>query len=387
MPRLGASIAGMSAPSEESSDTRPVPGERVLRAWRTWLPFAVVIAVLLAVASLVVSLATGAPAAQSPSCPPAGDGPAVRVGPPEFTDNNLAVYVGGDLVSASAVATAEGLLVVRGNTSLATAGGAGVTVVGATGVGTGVAPTPGTTMFAVGGDLAIRPDAALELGRDDHGGGNLVVGGTVTPGAAIASHGGRVHTGVGPSAVAEFREFGETLETRSQALAGLPPTGVTTLAGRSLYFSGDGVAALQVFAVDGRTLARSTLVDFTGIPDRAAVVITVSGENVALGTGPVQDAGVRIVPGPGASRVAGRTLWNFAEARSVTITGTSPVLGSVVVPAGRASVGAPTIGRLYVGGDLLLPAVPGRRDPARHSNAGWSGVAAFACQPVREIVQ
>ena len=115
--------------------------------------------------------------------------------------------------------------------------------------------------------------------------------------------------------------------------------------------------------------------------------MTVSGENVEVGSAAVQDAGVRVVPGPGASRVAERTLWNFADARSVTITGTAPVLGSIVVPVGRATVGAPTAGRLYVAGDLVFPGAPGRPGPTRHSNVAWPGAAAFACQPVRELVQ
>ena len=225
------------AGTDPSADTGPVPGERVLRAWRSWLPYAAVLVAMLIVASVLVSLATGAPTPQSASCPPVGSWPAVGVGPPAFTDNNISVYVGGDLASTGADLESEGLLVVGGDVSLAASGGTGVTGVGATRAGTGVAPTPGTTMLAVGGDLSVRPDAALELGRGVPGGGNLVVGGSVTPGATIVTHGGSVDEKAGPAAFGSFRRFGDTLPARSQELAGLQVTGTTTVIGRSLFSS------------------------------------------------------------------------------------------------------------------------------------------------------
>ena len=372
----------MSVTADEEDGSGPVPGERLLHSWRAWLPFAAVIVVLLVGASVVVSLNTGGSAPQSESCPPAGDWPAVGTGPPGFTDDNVSVFVGGDLSTERAATASEGLAVVLGDVSLATAGGAGVTVVGSTAVGSGVSPSPGTTMLAIGGSLSIGRDAALELGHGVRGGGNLVVGGEVAPGVSVTTNGGAVHERAGASAVGEFRRFGERIADQARVLAGLAPTGTVTLAGRSLYFAGDGRALRQVFVVDAPVIGRARLIDFSGIPDAATIVVTVRGEQVGIGTGQVQDKGVRVAPGPGAARLATQTLWNFVDARAVSIMGTAPMLGSLVAPQGRVALGIPTLGRVYAAGDLSLSG-----DAVPHYNYAWTGSAAFTCQPVRESVQ
>ena len=317
---------------------------------------------------------------------------------PVWTDQNVAVYAGGDFQVRGAAAEAEGLVVVEGDASFdKTAGGR--FNVGWVGVGSGVTPLPGTTMLAVGGDVSVGATTVLDVGANafDEGqlrGGDVQVGGVTIPdyettGANYELNNGTLTQGMGAAAVAPWSSWGALLVDESADFAAASPTGTVT-AGALLTFTGDGASPTQVFQVAAATLAANPAIGFAGIPDGASVVVNVTGGPVTWAPNYFAEDGVRAddPASPLFGVLAARTLWNFVDATSVHIAGSSQVLGTILVPGASGDPAQPTLrvtastnGRLYTNGTLLMDGVGNE-----HHNYPWVD-APFDCIPVTAPVE
>jgi len=346
----------------------------------------------LAAAGLVIALgavAGGAvlatPAvAQTPECPPGTLPVPDNLDPDAWTDNNVAVYAGKDLQVVGTAGEIEGLLVVQRD-ALITKNG--VLNIGTVGVGSGVAPTAGDVMFAVGDDLTIGADARIDVGfgaTDEAGttllGGSVQVGGTtdplyVDPNPAGPNHdvppyamnNGTLTQDMGAAATSQWDGWGDTLTQQSASFSSLEATGTVELQSGMLVFTGDGTATSpQVFTVDAATLAGGSDVNFVGIDDATtAVIINVTGSapitwapNLFYSDGVVANG---FTSGDLFGMLAQRTMWNFAESTDVTIAGSTQVLGSLIVPGVNADDAAPTLtvtastnGRVMTNGSILM---------------------------------
>ncbi|WP_169580761.1 MULTISPECIES: choice-of-anchor A family protein [Microbacterium] len=317
---------------------------------------------------------------------------------PVWTDQNVAVYAGGDFQVRGAAAEAEGLVVVQGDASFDKAAG-GRFNVGWVGVGSGVTPLPGTTMLAVGGDVSVGASTVLDVGANafDNGqlrGGDVQVGGVTIPdyeatGANYELNNGTLTQGLGAAAVAPWSSWGTLLADESADFAAATPTGTVT-AGALLTFTGDDSSPTQVFEVAAATLAANPALGFAGIPDGASVVVNVTGGPVTWAPNYFAEDGVRAddPASPLFGVLAARTLWNFVDATSVHIAGSSQVLGTVLVPGASGDPTQPTLrvtastnGRLYTNGTLLMDGVGNE-----HHNYPWVD-APFDCIPVTAPVE
>lgn len=312
---------------------------------------------------------------------------------PVWTDQNVAIYAGGDFQVRQAAAEAEGLVVVAGDASF-DKGAGGRFNVGWVGVGSAVVPAPGTTMLAVGGDVEVGATTVLDVGANafDNGvllGGDVQIGGTSDPdyeatGLHYELNNGTLTQGMGADAIASWSTWGTQISDQSDDFAALTPTGSVTI-GPILTFTGDGTSATQVFQVGAATLAGNPAVGFAGIPDGAAVIVNVTGGPVTWAPNYFAEDGVRAddPASPLFGVLAARTLWNFPDATSVHIAGTSQVLGSLVVPNANPDASLPTLrvtastnGRLYTNGTILMDGVGNE-----HHNYPWVN-APFECIPV-----
>lgn len=181
-----------------------------------------------------------------------------------------------------------------------------------------------------------------------------------------------------------------------------------------ITFTGDGVSAMQVFNIEGTALSsagyRGVDFKFVKIPDNASIVINVSGNNIDFHTGwrfwwNDNDTDI----GGGFSKqasekirglyssVAQKIMWNFKDARNVTIRGgvanesksendgnylsknttddpAATMLGSILVPNGSFESHVSTNGRVYVGQDFMM------YNPTaiqyEKYDAGWEGKTA-----------
>ncbi|MDR7188673.1 choice-of-anchor A domain-containing protein/LPXTG-motif cell wall-anchored protein [Microbacterium sp. BE35] len=306
-------------------------------------------------------------------CPP-GTIPGPGNSNPIWTDDNVAVYAGQDFRAEAGAAEVEGLVIVQGDADFTKSPG-GTFNVGWVGVGSGVVPTPGEVMLAVGGDLSVGAGTVLDVGAnardasDELLGGNVDVGGITTPdyetdGSRYRLNNGALQQELGAAATAPWSTWGADITAASTTYAALPSTGTVTAAFTRIDFVGDGAATQQVFTVASGDLAANPEIHFTGIPDGATVVINVTG------SGPVTWAPYYF--GDGADRVddpaspdfgtvAQRTLWNFVAASSVHVAGSSQVLGSILVPAADPAADQPALrvtastnGRLYTNGTIVM---------------------------------
>ncbi|MFE7119067.1 choice-of-anchor A family protein [Streptomyces sp. NPDC057654] len=126
------------------------------------------------------------------------------------------------------------------------------------------------------------------------------------------------------------------------------PTGTAANLGDATVFTGDGESRLQVFDVgfdlmgwDGGDQG----VAFDGIPEDATVLVNVTGpaRTISSSTGDLPDG------------LHERLLWNFPDAAQVTIQGSAPFQGSVLIgrPESVTTVSAPGMnGRLFTAGSL-----------------------------------
>lgn len=295
---------------------------------------------------------------------PGGPGP----DRPNWTDDNVAVFAGGDFLADGGAAESEGLLVVMGDATFdkQTAGRFNVGWVGA---GSQVAPTPGSTMLAVGGALTVGAGTILDVGSGAGApgtilGGDVQVGGTATPtypSAQYELNNGSLQVDMGAAAVSDWAGFADSLTTSSDAWVALPGTGTSVVSAPDVTFTGDGTSNPQVFTVTVDELNSVSSVFFMNLADDVPVIINV------IGTGPVTfsptyvaNDGLRAddFSSPDFGVVAQRTMWNFADATSVAIgTGTgflAQFLGSIVAPVADVALADQTNGRVYAGGDIHM---------------------------------
>ncbi|MFE5407316.1 choice-of-anchor A family protein [Microbacterium sp. NPDC056569] len=305
---------------------------------------------------------------------------------PIWTDDNVAIYAGQDFRAEAGAAEAEGLVIVQGDADFTKAPG-GTFNVGWVGVGSGVVPTPGETMLAVGGNVSVGTGTVLDVGANARNaagelvGGNVDVGGITRPdyetdGSRYRLNNGALQQELGGAAIAPWATWGADISAASTTYAGLAPTGTVTAAFTRIDVVGDGVATQQVFTVASEDLAANPEIHFDGIPEGASVVINVTGSG-AVTWAPYYfgDNGVRVddPASPNFGTVAQRTLWNFVAATSVHVAGSSQVLGSILVPAADPTpdqpalrVTASTNGRLYTNGTIVMDGVGNE-----HHNYPW----------------
>lgn len=179
-----------------------------------------------------------------------------------------------------------------------------------------------------------------------------------------------------------------------------------------ITFTGDNQSATQVFSLTSEQLSsadyRGVDFKFVNIPDNASIVINVSGDNIDFHTGwrfwwnntdigggfsKAEPEEVRKLY----SSVAQKIMWNFKDAKNVTIRGgvanesnseidgnhqsknttddpAAAMLGSILVPNGSFESHVSTNGRVYVGQDFMMynpTAIAYESD-----KAGWEGKTA-----------
>lgn len=355
---------------------------------------AVIVATALVAAAvgIVLPLTTDSASAEIGECPE-GTIPGPGNTNPVWTDQNVAIYAGGDFQVRQAAAEAEGLVVVAGDASFDKTPG-GRFNVGWVGVGSAVVPQPGTTMLAIGSDLAVGTTTVLDVGANAFQdgvllGGDVQIGGMSNPdyeatGLRYELNNGTLTQAMGADAIAPWASWGTQITDQSADFAALTPTGSVTN-GAILTFTGDGTSATQVFEVGAATLAGNPALGFADIPDGAAVIVNVTGGPVIWAPNYFAEDGVRAddPASPLFGVLAARTLWNFPDATSVHIAGTSQVLGSIVVPNANPDAAQPTLrvtastnGRLYTNGTILMDGVGNE-----HHNYPWVS-APFECIPV-----
>ncbi|MGN8551606.1 UNVERIFIED_CONTAM: choice-of-anchor A family protein [Microbacterium sp. SLM126] len=348
---------------------------------------------LIAAGALVVAPWVAAPATAAIGECPDGTIPGPGNANPVWTDQNVAIYAGDDFQVRQAAAEAEGVVVVGGDASFDKSAG-GRFNVGWVGVGSGVVPLPGTTMLAVGGDVSVGATTVLDVGANAFDGGQLLGGDVAIGGQSIPDYelsglnyelnNGTLTQGMGAAAIAPWSTWGSQIAAESAGFDALPPTGTITI-GALLTFTGDGTSATQVFDVGAATLAGSPAIGFENIPDGAAVIINVAGGPVTWAPNYFAEDGVRAddPASPLFGVLAARTMWNFVDATSVHIAGSSQVLGSILVPNANPDAAQPTLrvtastnGRLYTNGTILMDGVGNE-----HHNYPWVS-APFECIPV-----
>ncbi|HEY4269172.1 MAG TPA: choice-of-anchor A family protein [Galbitalea sp.] len=202
-----------------------------------WMPAFIVIVSLATVVAIWTYQSPTPASTQAATCPPSGASSALATGPPLFTDNNIATYVGGNFASSSANLQSEGLVVIMGN-----AGFSGVRTsdvqVGSVSVGSQVAPSSDTNMLAVGG--------------------------SVTSGSTIRTHGAEVRQGLGSSATASYNGFALDLRAKSAALAEQATNGSVQASDGELFLTGGGSSRPQIFAIDALALSSGRLQGHSG---------------------------------------------------------------------------------------------------------------------------
>jgi choice-of-anchor A domain-containing protein len=348
-----------------------------MASWRSWLPLVVV--ALLVVGAIAVQYAGvgQTTTAQGAGCPASVSWPTVTTGVPLFTDNNVSVYAGKGYTATTGDAESEGLLVVMGD---ATFGGTrdGTFTVGSVPIGSQVAPSPGTEMLAVGGDLSVAPKSRLSVGIGVKTGGHVAVGGSVAAHSTVDTAGGGIRHGSGETAVEAFRGFGSLVAQQSAELATSAPTASAALTGGTLYVTGDDTATMQVVNIDAPTLAQATALDLLDIPDGASLSINVIGDGARLALDDIQEKGAD-VGAVVSSSLATHLLWNFVDAPTVRVGGSRALLGSILVARGDLELATSTNGRVYATGSIT------KTGGQQHAYA-WLGTAAFACQADRASV-
>lgn len=365
----------------------------MIRYARSSLVAAVALGALIGATAIALTpLAQPSAEAAVGECPP-GSLPGPGNSNPIWTDNNVSMYAGEDFTALPSSAEVEGLLVVGGDAEFA--GSNGTFNVGWVGVGSGVAPTPGSVMLAVGGGITVGAGTVLDVGANafDNGvllGGSVQVGGATAPdyevdGSRYRLNNGALTQDMGADAIAPWATWGADIASESAGFALLPDTGTTVAEFGRITFTGTTGVTQQVFSVTGAQLAAFPEIAFVGIEDGQSVIINVTGSApVTWAPNYFGDDGERADDfassrfGP----VSSRTLWNFPSATSLHVAGSSQVLGSILVPAAdpdaltpAVRVTASTNGRLYTNGSVVMDGVGNE-----HHNYPWIE-APFDCIP------
>jgi choice-of-anchor A domain-containing protein len=216
-----------------------------------------VIGVTLLVATIAIGGVPGASAQPKPhasfaaadACP--ASWPVLHIAPPDdHFDANVSVLVGGNLTVAGDATEAEGLVVALGNATFARET-LGTYEVGVASVGSQVPPYANSDMLVVGGALTGAPGTHIDVGKGL--GGDVEVGGDVTPGTDLDAHGGDIETQVS-DATKPYANLPATIADKSATYAALVPTGQVEVTDTAVTMTGDGVSDPQVFTADGATL-------------------------------------------------------------------------------------------------------------------------------------
>lgn len=305
-----------------------------------------------ALVAVTLAVTGGGAATAAAPCPPVDDYRNLHNGAFLGTDDNVNVYVGGDLSVTTGAAEAEGLVVVGGDLSIAT----DHYNVGVAGVGSRVPPTAGVDMLVVGGSITVA-SGTLDVGNPV--GGDIVVGGTVT-GSHTANGGTVTQNAAAP--LAPYAGIPAQIAQASAQYAALAPTGSYVSEPWGVTFVGDGTSAVQVFSIPGDqlgTVAAPRAQDFTGIPAGATIIINVTGSSAVVSANSTSLDGTPVNPISTTdftfSQLTQSILWNFPTATDVTLGGSSQLLGSVLVPAADSTltVVTSTNGRVLTNGDLV----------------------------------
>ncbi|MFJ8827312.1 choice-of-anchor A family protein [Streptomyces sp. NPDC102467] len=311
-------------------------------------------ATVTAAAALVVGLSGGVayadplPGGLGPckgsNCPDAYPDP--NNGTPAGRDNNINVFVGGDMLVRRSAAEAEGKVVVLGDFDQDKDDGVSqIYNVGVAGVGSRVPPDNGTDFLTVGGDLTVDTGERLlaeegSISGDVRYGGALT--GTVNPAATKDA-----------AAIRPYRPLRTQLQEASHCYAydgaaHRKATGTAVNDGSTTVFTGDGSSAIQVFDVDFDVVGRgggAEGIRFEGIPAGATVLVNVYGDAREVSTYEgLLPAGLR-----------DRVLWNFPDATDITLSGPAQFSGSTLVgnPASTTTVTMSGFnGRFYTAGSL-----------------------------------
>ncbi|MCF2532189.1 choice-of-anchor A family protein [Yinghuangia soli] len=322
-------------------------------------------------------------AGRAASCPAAGAMPGIGQ-TPRFTDDNVAVFVGGDFTADGSAAEAEGLVVVKGRAAFAKAPG-GVFNVGRAGAGSGIVPTSGNVMLAVGADLSIAKGTTVDVG---HGllegpkyGGSVQVGGALTATGRLETNGGASPSRLGAAqALGAYAGFDRTMQDESASLGALRPTGTAQRTGSTVTFRGAPAAgSVQVFEISAADLDGASSFVFEAIPENTSVLVNVTGaKKVAISPMSVGFNGERVdlYSSPKYGAAAARILYNFREAPALTLSGGGNFMGSILAPKASADLTASTNGRLYFGGSARMHGTGNETH-----NYPWNGTPPFACKP------
>ncbi|WP_454730106.1 DUF5979 domain-containing protein [Cellulosimicrobium protaetiae] len=355
---------------------------------------AAVTAATLALAGAVV-LVTGPQAAPSSAavgqCPDPGQFPGIGNLPPAFTDNNVAVYTGGNFLATGSASEAEGVLVVGGDATFnRTLSGSSFNV-GTVGAGSQIAPDPGTVMLHVGGtlDVVAPTNVLVGAGYQDQGGGDVQVGATKTGAGTADTNNGELRQNLGEAAaLAPFGDFGDQVAQASTAFAGLTGT-PAAVAGNIATFDGSTSSALHVFTVDAAALNGVNELNFNGFTDDAPIVINVVGGPVDFQPNYFAADNVRFddFSSPDFGNWASRIMWNFVDADAVQLgpAGAAQFMGSVMAPAADVQLYNHMNGRVYVGGDLTFGG-EGSQSGLEIHNYPWIGPGPFNCVPTSSFV-
>ncbi|WP_435300346.1 choice-of-anchor A family protein [Timonella sp. A28] len=317
---------------------------------------------------------------QQPVCAPGTDGQWPNMGNlPLFTDNNVAMYVGGDALFNNG--ESEGLIVVEGDLSI-DRDPSGLYNLGYVGVGSQILPGHEELMLSVGGNFSATSNTtSLQIGMSPSPVGTYMVGGTDTT-ESIVDVGTKIpfdQTGTPADG------FAAKVTGGSQAIAAMTATGTTNVLsepwGTTITLQGDGTSNPQVFEVPGSALAMTNLaLDVTNIPADAAIMLNVTGAapvnihhslTYSLNGNTIQwdtaDSGY----------FASHLLWNFTETKEVNITPDknaydAQILGTILAANGSDVVvnsWSSLNGRVYTTGDLNLHGAG--REFHNYSFVGW----------------
>ena len=363
----------MTRSSSPFTSARPRGPRRLLAA-------ATAAALALSGALVVVAGPSAAPASAVPGqCPAPGEMPGIGNLPPKFTDNNVAVYAGGNYLATGSAAESEGVLLVRGDATF-DKDPDGLFNVGTVGVGSQITPDPGALMLAVGGDLTIVGTNTVQVGAGLTPGGAVQVGGALTaPAGQPETEGAPVTTGMGQAAaMSPFADFQDVITETSASLGTATATGTATRDGGRVTFTSTDPSnvTLQAFTIDAADLDGASEFFFAGIPADAPVVINVVGGPVAVSANYVDYNGVRAddLSSAALGEAASRILWNFVDADQVDITGSGQFIGSILAPAASSTITSSTNGRVYVGNDLTTAGSGNEQH-----NYPWIGPGPFDC--------
>ncbi len=321
--------------------------------------------------------AVAAPLTTTPLCTPSSTLPGITTGGPAFTDEGVAVFVGGDYAARAGAAESEGMLLAGGTIDIGTGG---LMNFGRAGGGSQIVPPGGSDMIVAGAGVSVS-SGRIDVGHGIAKGGNVTSARSIE-GTMELNGGARKPNSSAPAPVA--RATSALLSTTSADLAALAPTGSLTATGAYASLTGDGASATQVFSLSAQELKKTngTLV-FANVGATAPIVVNVSGSTVdfAMVHTAAESIDQRIDTFTTLGSWAPRILWNFPDATSLAISGNSQTVGSILAPKSSVKVvqSTNTNGRLWVGGDLTFGGNGG--SGLEHHNYPWIGLTSLGCDP------